>query len=450
MFSWAIFILLAQISNLMQLIIHRGTKEIGGSCIELISGKSRLVLDVGLPLFDSERQALDTRLLRSKSTEELLGSKIIPPVEGLISGENRPDAIILSHAHLDHCGLLDRTNPKIPVHTTSGTSKMMLAGSLFAGQVELPRERFRQLTPDKPIQIGNFQVTAYPVDHSAYGSAAIFVEADGKSLLYSGDLRIHGRKTGMANKLIEVFKDKKLDVLLMEGTHLGTPSTQTTTEYELEDEIVNHVKDAPSLVLASFSPQHVDRLVAFIRTAIKTRRTFVADVYTAFVLHLISRETKVPVPGTDEGFRVFFPKYLWENEQKRKMIEEKFPKFLKARIEINEVLANPKNHLMVFRASMLESDFGSNLPEGVLCFHSRWEGYLDQPDAEELKHAIEHAKGVIVQAHVSGHAREDDSLKLIRELNPRSVIPVHTFTPEKLAEHFENARILRDGAVIEI
>jgi len=34
----------------MRACIHRGTKEIGGTCIELESQGKRIVLDVGLPL----------------------------------------------------------------------------------------------------------------------------------------------------------------------------------------------------------------------------------------------------------------------------------------------------------------------------------------------------------------------------------------------------------------
>ena len=34
----------------MQACIHRGTKEIGGSCVEVISGGKRLIIDLGLPL----------------------------------------------------------------------------------------------------------------------------------------------------------------------------------------------------------------------------------------------------------------------------------------------------------------------------------------------------------------------------------------------------------------
>ena len=34
----------------MKLIIHRGTDEIGGSCVEFNNGRKRIIFDVGLPL----------------------------------------------------------------------------------------------------------------------------------------------------------------------------------------------------------------------------------------------------------------------------------------------------------------------------------------------------------------------------------------------------------------
>jgi ribonuclease J len=40
----------------MKLVIHRGTHEIGGSCVEVYSnsGKSRLIIDVGMPLVEQD------------------------------------------------------------------------------------------------------------------------------------------------------------------------------------------------------------------------------------------------------------------------------------------------------------------------------------------------------------------------------------------------------------
>ena len=121
----------------LQLKIHRGTHEVGGTCIEVSAGQSRIVLDVGLPLFDQDRQPLDGFSLRRKSKAELQADGLLPQVPGLFDDGPTPDAILLSHAHLDHTGLLGHSHPKIPVYASRGTSKMMLAGGIFSAQIEL-------------------------------------------------------------------------------------------------------------------------------------------------------------------------------------------------------------------------------------------------------------------------------------------------------------------------
>ncbi len=403
-----------------------------------------------MPLFDANREPLDTRQLQRRSTEELLANGILPKVPGLTVDGPPPDAILLSHAHLDHVGLIDRTPPEVPVYATSGTSKMMFAGSMFAGQRSLPRDRHRDLVPGEPVSIGDFRVTAFSVDHSIFGSVALLVEADGKSILYSGDLRLHGRKPGMARSLQEYFSDRELDVLLMEGTHFGFPDGERVTEYELEDEIVADIKGAPSLVLACFSPQHIDRLVAFIRAAIKSKRTFVADAYSAFVLHLVSSETRVPVPGKAENLPVYYPELLRQNTKKVASLNRVCPFLEPARIELDAVLAEPSRYIMVFRESMLEPDFDGELPDGVVCFHSRWEGYLEQPGSHQLKAAIEKADGTLIQAHTSGHILSDDIVRFVESLKPKSVVPVHTFEPQHFTTRLANVVLLKDGEVLPL
>jgi len=54
--------------------------------------------------------------------------------------------------------------------------------------------------------------------------------------------------------LVEAVKPRNIDLLLMEGTHIGHLGHRGPTECELEDEIVRQVQSAPELVLASFSP----------------------------------------------------------------------------------------------------------------------------------------------------------------------------------------------------
>ena len=44
---------------------------------------------------------------------------------------------------------------------------------------------------------------------------AFLIEAAGKAVLYSGDLRLHGRNPDMTNRLLEVLRGRTIDVMLM-------------------------------------------------------------------------------------------------------------------------------------------------------------------------------------------------------------------------------------------
>ena len=428
----------------MDLTVHRGTKEVGGTCIEVRSGDSRIILDVGLPLFDADREPFDSFRLRRMTKEELLAEGILPKVEGLFVNGPSPDAILLSHAHLDHTAALTHVGATIPIVASRGTSKMMLAGRIFAGQVSIPRDQFREITPEQPTTIGRFTVTAFAVDHSSFGCLAYLIEADGKSILYTGDIRLHGRKPGMAKRLIEVLSGRSVDVMLMEGTHFGFPDGNEVTEYELEDEIVDLVDQAPGLVLASFSPQHVDRLVAFIRAAKKTDRTFVADVYSACILQMISSETPVPVPGKDELVRVFYPRTFVDSAQ-RPGLKKLSDRFEASRISMKEIAAEPSKYLMIFRPSMLEPDFDGTLPIGTTCLYSSWTGYLKKPDWKQTKRKLDEAGGTLNEVHTSGHILSSDIIPFVKAISPKTIVPVHTFEPERFQKSVDNARLLRDG-----
>ncbi|MCE9561224.1 MAG: MBL fold metallo-hydrolase, partial [Planctomycetes bacterium] len=287
----------------MRITVFRGTKEIGGTCIEVAAGNTRVILDTSTPLVNADRSPFDARVLQNRFVDELLASGILPSVPGLFRADSPPPtAILLSHAHLDHVGLLPYTVPTIPVYATSGTSKMMLAGSIFSRQFQLDRKRHRTVNDGQSFSVGEITITPLAVDHSTYGSVAFLLRAGNETVLYSGDLRLHGRKPGMFRNLLNEVSDHRVDVLLAEGTHLGSEQDHGLSEQELETQIVSGIGETKGLILACFSPLDLDRLVTLYRSAVRTRRTFVADAYFYCIPRFVVRSSmQATVYASDEN-----------------------------------------------------------------------------------------------------------------------------------------------------
>lgn len=408
----------------MKLIIHRGAAEIGGSCVEVATEQTRIMIDAGLPLDDSRAHEL-------------------PKVSGLFGSEPKVDAILLSHSHPDHSGLLYRTSPDIPIYLTRGCSKMLMVSSLYANQPELPRERQHVIKAGVPKTIGDVTFTAFDVDHSVFGACAFFVEADGKRVLYSGDLRLHGRKPGMAQRLLRHVRANPIDVLVMEGTHVGSSRAAGNTEAELEDTLVRLFRQSASLVLGFLSPQNLDRLVSFYRAARQSGRTFVVDRYAAAVMHLLHTDVRIPRPSPACGIRV----YLNRVGRKVPKIERNFAG---AAITLPEILRDPEEYVMVSRPSMIAADFESTVPIATLGVYSMWSGYLTKPDWVAVRTVIEKAPGDFVECHASGHISVLDIKKLVEGLRPRSILPIHTAFPSEFRETFTQAVMVKDGIPCDV
>ena len=110
----------------MKLIIHRGTKEIGGSCVELKTASSRILIDFGIPLVARDHKPFDANLLKGKTVQELKGQGVLPDIKGLYRDEEKSiDGILVSHSHLDHYGFLQYGNPEIPIYLSRERSCLL-------------------------------------------------------------------------------------------------------------------------------------------------------------------------------------------------------------------------------------------------------------------------------------------------------------------------------------
>jgi len=92
----------------------------------------------------------------------------------------------------------------------------------------------------KRLTLGPFTLIPHLVDHSGFDAYALEVEADGRRLFYSGDLRAHGRKAKLFERMV-ASPPRGVDVMLMEGTTLGRlpDDGQFASEADLERAFVS-------------------------------------------------------------------------------------------------------------------------------------------------------------------------------------------------------------------
>lgn len=275
--------------------IHRGAHEVGGSCVEIEQDGWRVVLDIGLPLEVEPDERIE-----------------LPQIDGLRvpSGQT---GVCITHGHPDHHGLHDQLHHEVPLFMGADAQRILDAASLFTG-ASAPPAPTKPLREGESISFGPFTITPYLADHSGFDAYSLLVEADGRRLFYSGDLRSHGRKPGAFRRLL-ADPPKDVDVLLLEGTRVGpADDREQLTETEVEHRVADLCKQTDGAVLACYSPQNVDRLVSLFRAAKRSGREFVMDLYAATVAAATGRDT-VPQAHWDD-VRVYLP-----NSQRRRVID---------------------------------------------------------------------------------------------------------------------------------
>ena len=431
----------------MQLIIHRGTNEIGGSCVELISNNNSLIIDIGMPMVDQNRQELDQTIFIKKPFTDLLKEGWLPNVEGLYRNTGRIKGIMISHPHADHFGLLKFVDPSIPVYMGEPTGKIIRLNNIFLPQsITIPNQHYYRNRD--PFKISHFKITPFLNDHSAFDSHHFLIEAEGKRIFYSGDFRSHGRKAALYQNFLK-HPPKNIDYLILEGTQIGRKEPQHQTEVQIEESLVQIFRQSEGINCIYTSGQNIDRLVTVYRACIRSGKTMVVDVYVANVLGALSDHGSIPDPRKGfENIKVFFPYYLTGKLLKSGYDDmvRPFGVFKAKREFINK---NPSRYVMIVRPSLLSDLKKMNIDCGNLIY-SLWEGYKQKPDTKNFIDSLLARNMKLIDLHTSGHADVQTLKEFADAIKPGYIIPIHTFFKHEYTSIFYQTILeLNDNEVMD-
>jgi len=434
----------------MKFKIHRGTKEIGGSCVEVWTENTRILLDFGMPLVNKDRSEFDFSKFKNLTNSELIELGVLPDIKGLYDETDKMiDAVIISHAHQDHYGLLNFVHKSVKHFSGEATHKIIKINNLFTPQ-EIHIENINYFEKEKAFQIGDISITPYWADHSSFDAYSFLVEADGKSLFYSGDFRSHGRKA-KAFKWFLHNAPQHVDYLLLEGTTISRDSKPFKTEIEIENDFVKVFKEPNKINLIYSSGQNIDRIVSIYKACKRTNKILVVDVYVATVLKTLSDFGTIPYPSKEfENLKVMFA-YFTNKRLTREGNDKVLYQFKSFKITKEEIGNQADKLVMLIRPSMqkdLENIIGI---DGGNLIYSMWEGYLLKPDTKKFLDYLTNRNFTIHKIHTSGHADTETLKQMVEAIKPKNIVPIHTFSASEYAKIFTTPVVeINDGETISI
>lgn len=413
----------------MYITVHRGTRQIGGNLIEIGTDQTRLLFDAGanLPPLD--------------------GPKVEDPfeLEGLTRGEPAFDWVFLSHHHNDHCGLLGKLLPGIPVFAGDETKRILNVIADFTNQPQ-PDINFG-FRDGKPIQLDDVRVTPIGVEHSAKDAYMFLVQADGKNVLYTGDFRASEKAVSAVRELLG--ENGKLDLLVTEGTNIRPGKQERAGEFQGEEWVKRRAAGRMRLyegtVFVLCSSANEDRIQAISTAAAWAGRTVCEDLFQSAVRN-----------RADESIQRFVASGIRRDSRAWPYFEKLYHQ--KALVGAETLAKLPGKKVIFVRTSMLPflaKYMDVRPPEeekDPLFLYSMWQGYKQTAAVKRLLDFCGERGITVEDLHTSGHAVRGEVRALIDGLNPAALLPIHCEAEDRgefLSLH-ENCLMLNDGQRWEV
>jgi ribonuclease J len=415
------------------------------------------------------------------------------------------DALLISHAHIDHFGCAGFLDLDIPFVATPMTAALIKAMSdcgrsdpggecAYCTKKGLGVDRRTVVTGKGPYIGRDFYLTqtnqggltdfwsrskgktkelqpghlgdmgslglemkAMEVDHSIYGATAYAVETEVGWVVYSGDIRLHGTYGDKTRKFMADAKALSPAALIIEGTRASRDDAHfQLSEADVAGKCRAASEDVEGLLIADFSARNFERLDAFIEIAQATGRSLVVTVKDAYFLDAMRQ-----VDGADRLSRVLV---YGELKAKGSKVKDSVEEQIGQLVDPKEIAMHPWEHILCFSSY----DMGNLLdirPKGGRYIYSSSEAHSEDQVFDfvrlhrwisrfgmEIRGFQEKDGNVTFEPgyHASGHASADDLALVVETIDPELVIPVHTMRPEFFGDMDRKVAIPLPGVPIDI
>lgn len=415
-----------------------GGNDIGASCYLMRLGEQKIIIDVGCKVSGKEIEYPDFE----KVQEDIEEVRVV----------------ILTHAHLDHCGgiirLYERNRKIVPIMTaeTKALMKLNMAYSLSKEEYILLEELLEKSITcsfDTTLSIGkeNITIEFLKAGH-ILGAAMVVVANEQTKILITGDFSISDQRTVKGAKLPA---SRNVDVMIMETTCGGDETrkiiSRKLVEKQLEYYVTQKINEGKKVLIPAFAIGRAQEIIQILKEAAKKNdfRLYV-DGSAIEVSHLYDK-----YGGGEILSKGVYEVPIKQYETRSDFIEQEFMNNRSCMVATSGMLQEGSTALE-YAKYILQSEDGVCILTGYQAndtIGARLKAQMDMVCQRyiEIEGQIYAIKSELSEFNLSAHPDVNELLASVASVNPRYAILAHgSFKGDKSYIH----RILEKKANLHV
>ncbi len=433
-----------RLSNRPRIEFYGGIGTIGGTKVVVREGEHRVIFDFGLsyaPGGDFWGGRIHPRSGTAGVCDQVaLG--YIPVLDGIYHaddaaalgvqpGRGEKTQVFISHLHLDHMAVAHLLADEVPVWMHADSLRLYRAVATTGERPPVPGGA-RGFEWGQTIEVGPIKVTPVPVDHDIPGAGALLIETSVGTVVYTGDLRLHGEHPERVHRFMERAAAMEPKMLLIEGTRLGEAERSpdrppSLGEAGVAPKVADMAKQATGLALITLYPRNTERITNIVAALRGTGRTLALSAETAYIWASMGGDlSQVSI------YKRHKDALALANGEAPEWLSNLFAKAASV-IDAATVSENQQAYvLQLFYWDINELvDIQPNA--GSIFIHSNGEplGRFD-PAFDLFVRWLNHFGIELLFAASTGHATAEDLQKVVEGIRPEVLMPIHSHRPELL------------------
>jgi ribonuclease J len=424
-------------------------------------GNDRVIFEMG-SVYDPEADVYDGRIIpRSRAwVQDAIRAKKAPRIDGLYRRQdldgfmglipaeesNLNTAVFITHLHLDHMSAIGMVAPQIPVYMHENAILIERALETTGDGVQTLERTYTPFSENVPIRVGAIEVLPILTSRRSYMGFAFLITTPDGTIHWTGDLTLHGDDAPLAFEQMEILKAKHIDVLLCDSTAFmdqtllqmidstdpkailpsrGIPPGMLDRK-DLDLEIFATLECQKGLCVIYFYQREVDDARKYMEWAEKLNRIPVFEPDCAWIMHKFFKMVlNIFIPDSPHYPVDPFHQQAWFKE-----LMTTSPVITR-----DQIAANPGGYLLqnsyrhILELYDLPAEGGAYLhldgmPHGE--FDPSYRNLLRIVQSTGFKYRT------FFRRNYFGHGYPPQVKYFVDQVDPKVLIPCHSFNPERL------------------